>query len=291
MHSKALSMCSITAVVLTHNEEVNISHCLNSLTWCEKRIVLDSGSTDRTVEVAREEGAEIAVNIMDPFIQSEQRNWALDNLNINTEWVLFIDADEEVTQDLAGRICQETKNASSDTTLFQLAPKFMFMGKWLKNTQSFPVWHDRLVRHGAVTFKGGVWEEADTKGKVKKIKEPYLHYGFRKGLEPWLKKHVVYAEDRARILNNMSVEKNIGMFKNLHALVNGSLSKSSAIQLLAARVLPLGAIGRFVYQYFVKRGFLDGWPGFVYCNLMIVYQLMISCFYIEKKLIKSGSSM
>src|ERR1035437_833999 len=105
---------NITAVILTRNEAENLPRCLASLTWCHEIVVVDSGSSDDTVKCAIMLGARILLHVQPPpFRISEQRNWALDFGEINTSWVLFIDADEVVPSRLAAelhRVCNDANN-------------------------------------------------------------------------------------------------------------------------------------------------------------------------------------
>ncbi|MFB6225376.1 MAG: glycosyltransferase family 2 protein, partial [Candidatus Paceibacteria bacterium] len=270
-------MCGITSVVLTYNEEINISHCLKSLQWTKRQIVVDSGSTDKTVEIAH--GAEVVVHSPEEFTFADQRNWALENIDISTEWVLFIDADEEIPPSLAEQIVRDVQAATDQITAFQLAPKFIFMDQWLKHTMNYPAWHDRLIRYGRAKFQGDLWEKVKTDGKIKKISEPYLHYGLRKGLKPWMQKHVLYAHQTADMLRNLSKGENFYASDVIYYLFfGGSISKKKAAELLAAKWPLLGAAGRFLHYYIFRGGILDGKAGFVYSQLMAVYQFLISLF-------------
>jgi glycosyltransferase involved in cell wall biosynthesis len=103
---------SISAIVLTKNEALNLERCFNSLQWCGEIVVVDSGSTDGTQEVAESLGAKVYTHIQPPpFRISEQRNWALENCDLKGEWVLFSDADETIPTALAvaiQKICTNT---------------------------------------------------------------------------------------------------------------------------------------------------------------------------------------
>ena len=144
----------IAAVVLTYNEELNISECLASLRWADEVLVLDSGSTDRTCDIAVSSGATVMRHVLEPFHFAMQRNYALFECGITAEWVLFVDADERIPPQLAETIRDVIAHAAPETAAYRLAPRFMFMGKWLKHCCRFPVWHDRLVRREKVSFVG-----------------------------------------------------------------------------------------------------------------------------------------
>ena len=122
-------LLSLTAIVLTLNEEINLPDCLQSLSWCPRTVVLDSGSVDSTQEIAYQYGADFYFHTVEgPFLFADQRNWALSHCSINTDWVLFIDADERVTPSLQQKICHflasdQPENSSSFDACY-LAPAY-----------------------------------------------------------------------------------------------------------------------------------------------------------------------
>lgn len=199
--AKPADRSNVAAVVLTLNEEHNIRRCLDHLSWVDEIVVLDSGSYDRTCEIARAIGASVIINKPDKFIISDQRNWAIDNAGVLSEWILFVDADEVVTVELRDALLSAISSAPSDLAAFRLCPKFIFMGRWLRHVLDFPAWHDRLLRRGAARYGGGVWEHFETNGKIGYIKEPYLHYGLSNGISEWLCKHQRYAKWKAETIS------------------------------------------------------------------------------------------
>lgn len=262
----------VAAVILTKDEEKNIRMCLDHLTWADEVIIVDSGSQDTTLQIAAEMGARVLVHEVKPFLISEQRNWALDNADARSEWILFIDADEVVTEELRDEIFAATASTSENIAGYQLCFKFMFMGKWLKRTQGFPTWHDRLVRRGRSRFKGGVWESFDTTGEIKQLSEPYLHYGFNNGMDAWIDRHQRYAHWKAQEIVTGGSEIQ-GM--------NNSRRWARRLEATAARFLSLSPAFRFLYCYFGRLGFLDGRAGLVYSRMMALYQFMIYLHVLE----------
>ena len=149
---------TIAGVVLTLNEEQDLPRALRSIEWCDELLVVDSGSTDRTSEVADQCGARFLQHLQSPpFLITEQRNWALDKAGLQSDWVLFLDADEEIGPELAETILSSI-NSSSELDAYELSPRYWFLGQWLKRTQGYPNWHPRLVKRGSVYFQGGVWK-------------------------------------------------------------------------------------------------------------------------------------
>ena len=262
---------SITAIILTLNEEINLQNCLSHLFWVDRIVVVDSGSTDSTLKVAKDFNCDIFYNPWDGF--SKQRNWAIQNTGISTEWIMFIDADEEVTPRLREEICQTL--ISTDNNAFYLCFKVIFYGKWVKRSSSFPVWHPRLLRIGkaqfreAVTGHGETW---DVIGKIGYLNEPYIHYSFSKGLHYWFEKH-----------NNLSDMECLSKFKkkvSIYKIINYFFSCDRHKRRQALRsisyFIPFHPFLRFIYQLFIRGGILDGPSGWVYCSLYLVYEIMIS---------------
>lgn len=271
----------ISAVVLTKNEEKNIRLCLQHLAWAEDVVVVDSGSDDATVEMAKELGARVVVHVAEPFLIAEQRNWALDNAGIHTEWVLFVDADEVITDALRKEILKATEAAPSDVTGFQLCFKFMFMGRWLKRVCRYPSWHDRLHRVGRARLQGGVWECFDTEGSIGRIHEPYLHYGFNCGMDAWIDRHQRYARCKAEAL----LDGPQGSFGSLvyKAIRGDGRAFARVADRVVGRSLYIGPLMRFLYHYVFKLGILEGRPGLIYSRMMAMYQFMIYLHAVELK--------
>jgi glycosyltransferase involved in cell wall biosynthesis len=278
---------SISAVVLTKNEEINLPRCLKYLSWVDDLIVVDTGSTDRTVELAKKLGARVFVEIPSKFYIADMRNWALDNTGIKTDWVLFVDADEVITEKLQKEILKAIEQAPPEVSAFQLCFKFMFLGRWLKHTTGFPSWHDRLLRFGQARFKGRVWETFDTAGRIERIHEPYLHYGFNRGINGWIDNHQRYADWKAEEMIQVE-EKNISSFEMLKDLICESANRKRTLEKLGTRFGILSPCLRFFYYYFLKKGFLDGFPGLLYSLMMAYYQFMIYLLFLEKKRKKKG---
>lgn len=254
---------NIACVVLTKNEEGNIERCLASVAWCSERVVVDSGSTDRTRELAEITGARFLVHVQaGAFNIAEQRNWALESTDIQAEWVLFLDADEEITPALRVAIEREL-SAPRGFNAYELTPKYLFWGKWLKRTQGFPNWHARVVRRGEAGFTGCVWEHFDSRARIGKITEPYNHYANSKGLSDWLERHDRYSTwDAQKIVSYLET-------RDPKAL---GTERKARLRLWAARFYPLRPIARFIHIYFLRLGFLEGLPALVFSFQYFIYE-------------------
>jgi glycosyltransferase involved in cell wall biosynthesis len=268
----------ITAVVLTYNEEDNIKNCLAHLAWAEHIVIVDSGSTDKTLDYAKSFGCNIYSTPWLGF--AAQRNWALDNTGITTEWVIFIDADEEVPPNLRVEIREALKSASCNA--FYLCYKVILFGKWVKRSANFPVWHPRIVRFGKARFKEAITghgETWDVDGKVGYIKSPCIHYSFSKGLGFWFEKH-----NRLSAMECTAyLTKKISLIETLGGLFSGDEHKRRQAFRGLSYQLPLRPFFRFLHQFILKGGILDGPAGWIYCSLYFTYEIMISTKIREQK--------
>ena len=253
---------SIAGVVLTLNEEQNLSRALRSLAWCDELLVLDSGSTDSTEIIARNLGAKYIVhNQVGPFKITEQRNLALDRCGLESKWVLFIDADEEVSPVLSHEI-QRLIGRPSTANAYELTPRYWFLGKWLRRTQGFPNWHPRLLQRNSVRFQGGVWESFSEAAIISRIHEPYEHYAFSKGLDDWLERHQRYSSWDAAEIDQYLINRKL------------STSRKRQLRILTSHLWPIRPLLRFIQKYLLHLGFLEGWQGLLYCLLISFYDLM-----------------
>ncbi len=257
----------ISVIILTKNEEVDLPNCLNSLKWADDIHILDSGSTDNTIEIARQGGAKISTNAFHDF--GQQRNFALDQLTIKNEWILFLDADEVVTEKFRASVFAAIKQTNSEVAGFYCCWKMILEGRWLRYSDNFPKWQFRIMRKGRARFTnfGHGQKEDCVQGKIDYIKEPYLHYGFSKGWSHWIDRHNRYSnyEAAARLCNQQPV-------KNIFS-THGSFRNSALKPWLSK--LPGWPFIRFFYSYFINLGFLEGMPGFIYCINMAYYEFLI----------------
>lgn len=267
---------TIAGVVLTLNEEQHLFRALRSLSWCDELLVVDSGSTDRTRQIASQCGARFVQHIQDPpFLITNQRNWALDNAGLTSDWVLFLDADEEVNSSLAQEI-RSRIHSSSFFTAYELTPRYWFLGKWLKFTQGYPNWHPRLLLRSAACFEGGVWESFSGDARVSRISIPYEHYAFSKGLDDWIDRHQRYSSWDA---------KEINQYLQSYQLLT---TRKALLRTIAAHAWPLKPVLRFIQKYILQFGFLEGWQGLIFCLLISVYDFMTVVKVIQERRIKQG---
>jgi len=269
----------ISVIILTKNEERDLPACLNSLTWCDDVHVLDSGSTDKTIEIAKNAGAKIASNPFESF--GKQRNFALDQLQIIHPWILFLDADEIVTAKFHSAMIDAISTAADDVAGFYCCWKMMLEDRWLKHCDNFPKWQFRLMKMGKARFTdfGHGQKEDQVIGQILYLKEPYLHYGFSKGWYQWIERHNRYSSQEAVArLNSRPPFKNI--FSG-HGSIRNPALKSWLSQ------VPGWPLLRFLQAYFLSLGFLEGMPGFIYCVNMAYYEFLIK---IKMRELKRGKN-
>lgn len=260
-------MADLTAIILTCNEEKNIERCIASLNGLAKRIiVVDSGSIDKTVELAEKNGAEVIKHI--PFINyATQFNWGLEHTNIDTKWVLRLDADEQVTPELGAEIEQAlTVHESDDVNGFEVRCRIIFLDKWIKHGGTYPLIIPRLFRKGYGRVEMRKMDEHTLiDGKVLRLNNDLIHYDF-KGLDEWIDKHNKYSVRECQDYFERKEENSEQM--------QGSLTGS---QRQRKRFLKNGVYYNmplffrahlyFIYRYYIRLGFLDGKEGKIFCFL------------------------
>lgn len=274
-------MNNITVIILTKDEEVNIKRCIESVADIADRIiVVDSGSADKTVEIAKELGAETYEH---EFItHGKQFNWALSNLNIKTSWVFRLDADEAVTPELALEIIRECqKHLNDDISGFVMRFKINFMGRFLKYGGAYPFCKTTIFKYGK-----GMYDERGMRddviisdGRLADLKEDCLHYDF-KNLEAWIAKHNWYSTLEA---NNVEY----GTEKNKAGLISSAKTKKMRDNVYYKLPRYFRAKLFYIYRYYFKLGFLDGEPGRVYAFLQAYwYRYLIDAKIYELKIKK-----
>jgi glycosyltransferase involved in cell wall biosynthesis len=272
--SSTSSVPSLAAVVLCLNEAGNLPRCLASLHWCDELLMLDSGSSDGSQARAAGLGARVLEHRQQGrFLISDQRNWALEHGGLQSDWVLFLDADEEVGASCR-RAIQRAIASPGAADGFELTPRYWFLGRWLKRSQGYPNWHPRLLRRGRLEFEGGVWESFSGGGRLARIPEPYEHYAFSKGIDDWLERHRRYADWEAeRICNYLASRdgRSLGTRRWLR------------LRQLTARLWPLRPVLRFSQKYLLQGGLLESWQGLLFALLMAGYDLITVVKVIERR--------
>lgn len=260
----------ISAVILARNEAKNIERCVQSLSDCDEIVVVDDGSTDETCELATRCGARIVQNRFQSF--AKQRNWALAHAELRNDWSLMLDADEAATPGFLAEVAQRISQAKPDVVAYRTCRKTMLGKKWLRYSDEFPCWIMRIVRVGMAEFEDSGHGEIPIpklNGTVDTIREPFIHYPFSHGLSNWLRRHVAYAEREALLEVNNASNLRLGELFSLDA------SKRRRSLRALSRKVPMRGTLRFLYQYLLRGGFLDGREGYVFSMLKANYETMI----------------
>jgi glycosyltransferase involved in cell wall biosynthesis len=259
---------NISILILTHNEEVNLPGCLESVAWSDDVVVFDSFSTDLTVEIARATGTRVVQRKFDNW--AAHQNWAMENIPFKYLWVFYLDADERMTPELREEICQISADLNEDRVAFYCGRKNFFMGKWIKHAYP-PSLLMRFFRPSSVKFERLVNPTAVITGRHGYLKNLFLHYNFSKGIAEWIEKHNNYSSLEA--LEGMKI-LNSGARGRSSLFASDSAERRKALKAFSFR-LPCRPLIKFIYLYFVKLGFLDGSPGLTYCVLQSIYEYMI----------------
>lgn len=285
----------IEVIILTYNEELNIEDCLKSVYgWVEDIFIVDSFSTDRTLEIARKYTDKIYQH---PFENhAKQFNWALNNLPIKTDWIMRLDADERVTPELKEELMEKLDKFSNDITGLYVKRRVLFMGRWIKHGGYYPTWLLRIWRNGK-----GYCEERwmDEHIKLNDGKALFLENDIiddnKKELHWWINKHNSYATREAIDLLNLKYN-----FLNLDTLkgeLTGSQEKKKRWikeKVYARMLLFIRPFLYFLYRYFFKLGFLDGKEGLIFHFLQgFWYRFLVDAkiYEIEKKARKEGKKI
>ncbi len=263
-----VSMMNLSVLILTLNEECNLTDCINSVRWSDDIVVLDSFSTDRTVMIAKEMGARLVQRRFDNY--AAQRNAGLNEVSYKYPWVLMLDADERVTPELCVEMRSATDTAEPTISLFHMRRKDYWFGQWLRRSSGYPTWFGRLVRVGYVTVEREINEEYVAHGESRFLKEHLIHYPFNKKVSYWLERHNRYSSMEAASLLVERREKLVvqGLWS-----VN-PVARRKTMKQIAYR-LPGRPLWIFLYLYVMRGGVLDGRVGLRYSILRAIYEYMI----------------
>lgn len=261
-------MSSISVLILTLNEEVNLQDCLDSCAWSDDVVVFDSFSTDRTTEIAARNPVRLVQRRFDNY--ASQRNAALTEVPFKHPWVLMVDADERTPADLVAEMQEAIQHADENLVLFRMRRKDLFFGRWLRRSSGYPTWFGRLIRLGRVSIEREINEEYVPHGEVAYLKAHLLHHPFNRGIAYWYERHNRYSS-----LEAVEKMKARAAHLSLDQLLSADpVSRQRTLKRLAYR-LPMRPVVTFLYLYVIRLGFLDGYAGLCFCRMRASYELMI----------------
>jgi len=272
----------ITTIILTYNEEKNIKAAIDSVTaFSERIIVVDSFSNDKTIEIAKSLGADILQN---KFInQSQQYQYALENINISTPWTLRLDADERIS-DLARNEIFEVIERNEPKIHGVVIPfEVKFLGKRLRFGGIYPFKKMILYRTGKAFMESRNMDEhlVLKEGKSISLKNISFHEDF-KDLTTWIEKHNKYASREVLDYFNQK--------DNGHKGLTPSAKVKRFIKYKVYYLIPMGIRSSmyFIYRYIIRLGFLDGKPGFIFAVLQAFwYRFLVDAKIYEKNKMSS----
>jgi glycosyltransferase involved in cell wall biosynthesis len=264
----------VSVIVPVKNEAENLRRCLPALAWADEVFVVDSQSSDRTEQVAREHGA-CVVQFHFNGTFPKKKNWALENLPFRNEWVLIVDADEVVVPPLAAEIAHRT--AANEADGFYINMKYYFLGRRIRHCGYAEAWNLRLFRHrlgryekmpvrpGSGTGDNEAHEHVELRGKALRLVHQLDHHAYPT-VAVWVEKHNRYACWEAEMYERFlrePVPRSIGIGKRFKRRLKKVYLR-----------LPLRFLLRFFYAYILRLGFLDGRPGLVFCGLLAFYDFL-----------------
>jgi glycosyltransferase involved in cell wall biosynthesis len=262
----------IAIFIITKDEEKNLPFALASVSdWAREIFVLDSGSTDRTRDVAESFGANFHYRPWEGYVR--QKNWGLENLPITAPWVFILDADESITPALRDEIVRIATEDACDENGFYVNRYFVFLGRRIRHCGYFPSWNIRFFRRGKALYEmREVHEHMIVDGKVGYLRH-LMEHDDRRGLEYYIAKHNHYSTLEARAIFKYmagSREAAAGSF------FGGPLARRRWIKHKVWPRLPARYMFRFIYMYFLRLGFLDGLTGLRFCLFMAAYEQQTS---------------
>jgi glycosyltransferase involved in cell wall biosynthesis len=269
---------SISIIIPTLDEELHVGRAVASAAPLGPVHVLDSGSADKTRELAQTAGATVAQH---PWIgYATQKNWALGNLGIESEWVLFLDADEYLTPELREEIASATNSGKFDG--YYIPRQNIFLGRLLRHAWWYPDYQLRLFRAEKGRYEDRlVHEHVLLDGQAGFLKQPITHENL-KGIDAFVERHRRYAAFEAaemlRVRSGDFGDQRRGRF------FGSWPERRRALKLHVWYRLPGRPAIRFLWMYLVKRGFLDGKQGRVYCQLLAVEEALINAKLLELEL-------
>ncbi|MEC4984004.1 MAG: glycosyltransferase family 2 protein [Oscillatoria sp. PMC 1068.18] len=271
----------VSVLIPAKNEEFNLPACLASVARADEIFVVDSQSSDRSCEIATKYGAKV-VQFHFNGRWPKKKNWALENLPFRNEWVLIVDCDERIPPELWDEIATAITNPEFNG--YYLNRKVFFLGKWIRFGGKYPDWNLRLFKHKSGRYENlnteeirntgdnEVHEHVILQGNVGYLKQDMLHEDFR-DIYAWLARHNRYSNWEARVYYNLLTGKSEDGTIGAN-LFGDAVQRKRFLKKIWVR-LPFKPTLRFILFYFIRLGFLDGKPGYIYGRLLSQYEYQI----------------
>jgi glycosyltransferase involved in cell wall biosynthesis len=272
--------CPCSVMVLTLNEAGHLPACLGSLEWCDDIVIVDSYSTDRSVQICEQAGARILQRTFDGF--GTQRNWALANPGWKHPWVLILDADERVPLEMVDELRASLPSAPERVAAFRIARRFYWWGRWLRYSSLYPTYVVRLVRRDRVHYLNrGHAETQKVDGEIRTLRTDLIDENL-KGLHDWFERQNRYSSKDAE--HEFAEERGPWALSDFSS--RDPLLRRAALKRLAS-AMPGRPLWYFLYSYVLRGGFLDGAFGFIFCIMRSMYQFMVAAKKYELRHLRS----
>ncbi|MBD2346576.1 glycosyltransferase family 2 protein [Anabaena subtropica] len=275
------SKVPVSVLIPAKNEESNLPACLDSLQRADEIFIVDSQSTDKSIEIAKDYG----VNLVQFYFNGrwpKKKNWSLDNIPFRNEWVLIVDCDERIPNELWDEIDQVIQ--TEEYTGYYLNRRVFFLGKWIRYGGKYPDWNLRLFKHKLGRYENlhtedvpntgdnEVHEHVVLQGKVGYLKQDMLHEDFR-DIYHWLERHNRYSNWEARVYYNLITGQDESDTIGAN-LFGEAVQRKRFLKKVWVR-LPFKPLLRFILFYVIRLGFLDGQAGYIYGRLLSQYEYQI----------------
>jgi hypothetical protein len=236
----------ISGIVLVKNQDKQLSKCLDALSFCEEIIVIDDSSTDDSIKVAESKGARVYRRKLNNDFAS-QRNWAMEKAK--NEWILFVDADEVISPELATELYQQTTQFLTDLNGFYIKRVDYLWGRKLRFGDAGNTKILRLAKKTKGKWQGRVHETWEVLGEIATLKNPLYHYP-HPTVNEFLREINYYSSLRAKEL----------------------FDKHTSVNIFSIIVHPFG---KFIIDYILKLGFLDGTAGIISALMMSFHSFLV----------------
>ncbi|MEQ8976052.1 MAG: glycosyltransferase family 2 protein [Coleofasciculus sp. C1-SOL-03] len=275
------SKVPVSVLIPAKNEEANLPACLASVARADEVFVVDSQSSDRSIEIAENAGAKV-VQFYFNGRWPKKKNWSLENLPFRNEWVLIVDCDERITPALWDEIATAVQDPNYEG--YYINRRVYFLGKWIRHGGKYPDWNLRLFKHQKGRYENlgtegipntgdnEVHEHVILQGLVGYLKADMDHIDFR-DIYHWLERHNRYSNWEARVYLNMLTGRDES--DTIGANLFGDAVQRKRFLRKVWVWLPFKPTLRFIIFYFIRLGFLDGRAGYIYGRLLSQYEYQI----------------
>ncbi|QDU32296.1 Putative acetyltransferase [Poriferisphaera corsica] len=260
----------ISVLIRTLDEERNLPSLFENIEWCKDVVVVDSGSTDRSIEISEAAGARVYHKSWEGD-EGAHFTWIFNNVQFENEWVLLLDGDERVTPELYLELCAIAgQEDDQGVVAYYCGRKNLLMGKWLKYSMP-PTPVMRFFKKDRIRFERTINTTPVVDGKHGYLKNLLVHHNFSKGISEWVDRHNRYSTHEA--IETLK-DRNTNSVHWIKLFSFDRATRGHEVKKLSYR-LPFRASCKFFYMYVIRGGLLDGRAGFIYCILQYLYEWLI----------------